>query len=253
MTWATQRRLTILLILGAIIIAFLAVVLIAAFSKTPSCSDGIQNQDEAGIDCGGVCAYLCVAEVQPPTVLFTKAINNGVGRIDVVALVENKNATAAAKNVPYRITLYDNKGIFIKAIDGFVDLPPRVRMPVYVSGAASGSKVSTAFLEIAAAAPQWFTMRADPRAIPTVVSTTGGGDKNAPRVEAVLANPSAQTLSNIRAIVLISDSGKSVIATSETVLPTLFAGGQATAVFTWGSAFDGVPSSIEVLPVIQLP
>lgn len=254
MSWAARRRFIILLIIGAVAVAFLAVVLIATLYKTPSCSDGVQNQGEAGVDCGGSCAYLCTAQVEPPVILFTKALATGTGRTDVVAMVENKNKNAAARNVPYRITLYGVGQVFLQELSGTIDLPPGTSVPLFVPGVASGrQEVTGAFLDIAADAPRWFTLNTDPRIIPTVVSTTGGGDKTAPRVEAVLANPSATTLSNVRAIVLINNKDKSVIGASETVIPSIFAQSQATAIFTWNNSFVGVPESIEVIPVIPLP
>lgn len=254
MSWASRRRLVIALIAGAVVIAFLTIVIISALYKTPSCTDGVQNQGEAGVDCGGACAYLCTAQMQAPVVLFTKAVSNGAGRTDVVAMVENKNATAAAKNVPYRITLYGAGNIFLKSITGTIDLPPNTRMPVYVAGVTSGNqKVSSAFLEVSASAPLWFKATTDPRIVPTVVSTTQTGTTNAPRIETTLANPSAITLSNVRAIAIVNDNNKNVIAASETVVPFIFAQGQAIATFTWNNAFASLPALIEVIPVIDLP
>lgn len=254
MPWASRRRFIIVLIISAVIVAFLTIVLIATFYKTPSCSDGIQNQTEAGIDCGGSCAYLCTNDMQPPTVLFTKLVGNGAGRTDLIALIENKNTTAAAKNVPYRVALYGRDHIYLRTMSGTVDLPPGATVPVYIPGVASGTQVVTqAFLEIAASVPRWFALTSDPRIVPTVVRTTTGGTPLAPRVEAVLANPGITALSAARAIVLVRSLNKEVIAASETVVPLIPAQGQATAVFTWNGAFDGVPASAEVVPVIPLP
>src|SRR3989344_1263580 len=98
MSWAARRRFFILLIVGAVAVAFLTTIGIAIFYNAPSCTDNKQNQDEAGVDCGGACSYLCIEQQLPPTVLFTKAIKNGDGRVDVVALIENKNSSAAAKD-----------------------------------------------------------------------------------------------------------------------------------------------------------
>src|SRR3989344_6201594 len=70
MSWAAGRRFIILCIVGAVVIAFLAAISIATFYKSPSCSDGKQNQDETGVDCGGSCAYLCKAKKPTPTVLL---------------------------------------------------------------------------------------------------------------------------------------------------------------------------------------
>ncbi|MFH1235683.1 MAG: hypothetical protein V1685_01960 [Parcubacteria group bacterium] len=253
MPWAARRRLVILIIIGAVAIAFFLIVLISTFYKTSSCTDGVQNQDEAGIDCGGPCAYLCTEQMQAPTVLFTKALDNGSERTDVVAMVENKNTTAAAKNVPYRITLYGIGRVFLKTIDGTLDLFPNARTPVYVRGVASNQKVASAFLEIETSSPRWFTMTSDSRIVPMILNVTQSGATSTPRIEAALSNSSAATLSNIRVIALVKNAQKDVIAASETIVPSIFAQGQSTAIFTWNNAFIEGPSSIEVVPMIPLP
>lgn len=253
MSWAARRRFFILLIVGAIAVAFLAVVSIATFTETPSCADAVQNQGEAGVDCGGPCAYLCTAGEQPPTVLFTKALPNGAERTDVIALVENKNSAAAARDVPYRITLFGTDQSLIQEVTGTLDLPQGRTMPVYVPGIASGKQtVAAAFLSIEASAPKWFTPTASP-SVPLVSNTSLGGTTSAPRIEAVLTNPIAAALSNVRVIVMVRDAQGEVIAASQTIVSVLPAQGKASAIFTWNSAFPGVAASIEVVPVIPLP
>lgn len=260
MSWAARRRFLILLTIGAIVVAFLSIVLISSIYKTPSCSDSVQNQEENGIDCGGPCEYLCASEVQPPIILFTKVIDNGEGRIDVIAMVENKNVGAAAKNIPYSITLYDNNQLFIQKIEGTFDLPPNAIEPIYISGVASDlsgqageQKVTRAFLEIDSSAPKWFEMTVDSRVIPKVLSAVQSDTSSAPRVEAVLSNPSSFPLSDIKVVALVYDTNKDVIAVSKTVIPIISALGQSVATFTWNSAFDGTLDSIKVIPIIPLP
>ena len=254
MSWAARRRLIILTIIGVVVAAFLAVVLIATFYKTPTCSDSIQNQNENGIDCGGPCPYLCTAQEQPPTILFTQVLRNAEGRIDVVAMVENKNPNAAAKNIPYQISLYGVGHVLVQEANGTLDLPPGATEPVYVPGIASGNqKVLSAFLTIDASAPQWFTFVPDTRIVPVVLNTTESGTASAPRIEATLANPSATALTNVQTIVLVYDTKKNIIAASQTVVPALPGQGQATATFTWNEPFSGIPALIEVMPIIPLP
>src|SRR3989344_5537994 len=149
MSWAARRRFAILLIIGAVAVAFLAILSISVFYKAPTCTDSRQNQNETGVDCGGPCAYLCTAEEYPPTVLFTKALQNGAGRTDVIAMVENKNADAAAKHVPYEIALYGVEQVLIQKVSGTLDLPPNTTIPVYVPAIALGKQEATqAFLTI---------------------------------------------------------------------------------------------------------
>lgn len=254
MSWAARRRFIILLIVGAVAVAFLVTIFIAAFYKAPSCTDGANNGDEAGIDCGGSCPYLCTAQMQPPTVLFTKALENGVGRTDVIASVENKNANAAAKDIPYRITFYGMNQLLIQEITGTLDLSPGATTPIYVAGISSGKqKVVNAFLDIDPSSPRWFGMSADPRVVPIVSNTTQSGTSDAPRIDAVLSNPSVTPLTNVQIVVLVHGTSGDVIAASKTIVPMIPAQGKATATFTWNSAFSQTPTSIEVVPIIPLP
>ena len=254
MSWAARRRFFILLIIGAVVVAFLVAVAIASFYKAPSCSDSIQNQEETGVDCGGPCGYLCREQQQPPTVLFTKAIQNGEGRVDVIALIENKNLSAAAKDVPYSVTLYGAGQALVQKVAGTVDLPPGASVPVFVPGISSGKqKVVNVFLNIDASAPRWFSMPIDVRIVPTVFNTKQSGATTTPRIEAILTNPDLISMTNVRAIILVHNDKEEVIAASATIIPTIPAQGQATATFSWNEPFSSVPAVKVVVPIIPLP
>lgn len=254
MSWAARRRLIISVIIGMVIVGVLAVASYATLSDAPSCVDNTQNQNEVGIDCGGPCAYLCTAQVQPPTVLYTKALSYGGGRTDVIASVENKNANAAAKNVPYRIILYGKGQALVQEVTGTIDLPPGTAVPVFVPQIASGKQAVTgAFLDIAASSVKWFSMTAGERSVPIVLSTTQSGTVEAPRIQATLSNPTATSYANVRTIILVRNKDGDVIAASSTVLPSIPAQGEATASFTWNKAFSEAPAAIEVVPIIPLP
>jgi len=253
MGWAARRRFFILLLVGGVFAAFIAVVLISVLAKTPSCTDGIQNQNEEGIDCGGSCSYLCIGLQRPPTVLFTKIITNGAGRTDVVASVENINATSAAKNVPYTVTIYGAKQVFVQEVTGTLDLPPSSTVPVFISGVSTGNqKVLHAFFAIASSSPQWFSMN-NQNIKPMVLNTLLGGATTTPRVDAIISNTSVVTLSDVPIIIFVHDEQGEIIAASKTILPTIPAQGKATATFTWGAPFVRSPAAIEVIPVAVLP
>lgn len=252
MSWASRRQFIILFILGAVAVSFFVIISITVFYKSPSCSDGIQNQNEDGVDCGGVCSYLCTENVRPPTVLFTKVIPNIGGRTDVISLVENINANSAAKDVPYKITLYGSGKVFVQEVTGTVDIPPASIVPVFVSGISSGNQKSVqAFLTIDPLSPKWFTKKAS-QIKPIVSNTAIGGTEEAPRIDAVITNSSLDTLSDMPVVVLVRDDSGEVIAASSTIVPLIRAQGQATATFTWNRAFIRPPAKVEVLPVLLL-
>lgn len=254
MSWAARRRFLILLIVGGVIAAFLMVVSIATFYKTPSCTDSIKNQDEEGIDCSGSCPYLCSAQQQEPKVLFTLPLTNTEGRTDVIASVANKNTSTAAKNVSYRVQLYGTDQTLVQEVSGALDLPPGATVPVFIPGVISGKQtVASAFLTIDTSSLHWFSLSTDPRILPRVSNPNPGGTAEMPRIEAVLTNPSVAVLTNVRAIVLVRNGRGDVIAASSTIVPTIPGQGQATAVFTWNSKFPDTPSVIEIVPIIPLP
>lgn len=253
MSWALRRRLIVFTILGGVVAAFFLVLLIATLYKTPSCTDGKQNQDETGVDCGGACQFLCTAELEPPTVLFTAALAPAPGRADIVALVENKNPTSAAQQVPYHIDLYGADRTLLQKITGTLDLPPGAVMPVFVPNVMTGRQVAAAaFLEIDPSAPQWFTLPQDPRIVPSISSIVRGGTVAAPRIDAVLANPSTDRLSDVTVIVLVYDALGVVVAASQTIVQSIPPQGKAQATFTWNAPFSAPAASIRVLPVVSL-
>ncbi len=255
MSWAARRRLLILLIVGAVVAAVVATVSITTLYKTPTCTDGVENQGEAGIDCGGSCSFLCIEQQHPPTVLFTKSFTDmSTGRTVIVASIENKNNTAAAKNVPYRAIVYGVNQTLIQSVSGTFDLPPGATATVFVHDIVSRKQtVVRAFLNIEPSSIKWFTMTSDSRIVPGVSNTIQSGSAEAPRIEAILANGSTSTLTNVRVVVLVRDINKDVIAASQTIVPVIRPQSTASAIFTWNSAFLGIPVSIEIVPIIPLP
>jgi len=251
--WAAHRRTVLFLIVGAVIFAVIAIIAIAAFYKTPTCTDGKQNQDEVGVDCGGSCAYLCMAQAIEPTVLFASPLRTSAGRTDIIASVENKNITAAAKNVRYSVKLYTTNLSLVKEVTGILDLPSRSVVPVFIPNVVTGTEVTRAVFSIEATAHNWYTLESDPRIVPTVSGTALGGATGAPRIEATLTNPSITRLTNVRAIAMVYGANGNVIAASDTLLSTIPAQGEATATFVWNDPFISTPSRIEVMPVIGLP
>lgn len=251
MPWALGRRLLIISILGA----FVALLGIGAWFlfayEGPSCSDGEQNQDEEGVDCGGSCAYLCSVGLVPPSVEFARYVSPQSGRTDVIAYIENSNAAAAARGVSFTIELLNSANAVVATKEGSVDLPPSSVVPVFVPNFFSGSQdVARVFLEIDTATFRWFSYR-DERTVPRVLGTTiEAGD--APRITAQLANDSAVPLRGVRAVITVFNAAGNAIAASQTVVDTIPAQGEARAVFTWRIPFPETPSRVEVIPVLPL-
>lgn len=88
----------------------------------PSCFDKIQNQGEAGVDCGGPCK---TCEQKKPLEIFEKAFFlTTPGRVDLFAEVRNVNLAFGVPALRYTFDLYDRDGIFLATRSGITYILP---------------------------------------------------------------------------------------------------------------------------------
>lgn len=96
------KQLLILLILFSIIGG--ALYLVYVLKKEPTCSDGIQNQNEEGIDCGGICPLSCLEKrAQPLNVEQIKLIKVKDFDYDLLVELSNPNFDFGASRIDYTI------------------------------------------------------------------------------------------------------------------------------------------------------
>lgn len=87
------------------------------FSAPPSCFDGVRNQGETGVDCGGPCISCDAKSAQPIAVHYATVFKAGSG-LGVVAEIQNPNTTVGAPSVPYSIALINALGATQQTITG---------------------------------------------------------------------------------------------------------------------------------------
>lgn len=104
------------IIIGSIFIGSLLLILTGGFllfSGGESCFDGIQNQEEEGIDCGGVCAAGCVVTGESLQVLWARSFQSGEGVYDLAAKIQNPNPEIGAGSFDYEFKVYGAGGKII--------------------------------------------------------------------------------------------------------------------------------------------
>jgi len=243
-----RRGLTAAIII--VILSGIGVGIYYAFlHDAPSCSDRRQNQDEEGIDCGGVCTRICLASLAAPQVTFVRPVVSGPGRTDVIAYIENPNLSAKAEAAHYTIELYDANNAVVATKEGTVDLPP-LRTPLFVPNFFSGEQTTLrAFLTIDSASLDWFDYE-DTRVILTTRDVVVEHPDTLPRIKATLENPSTKSFKNVKVVITVFDEENNAIAASQTVVPQIRAEGEADVVFTWNAPFIGTPARQEILPIL---
>lgn len=102
-----------IMIIGIYLIIFLifGIFLYSWLKPAPNCTDGKKNQNETGIDCGGVCNP-CekTYKVQDLIVVEKAFVLGGQGKYDLMMRVSNPNNQIGAKSFAYEFSLKDASG-----------------------------------------------------------------------------------------------------------------------------------------------
>ncbi len=131
--WSQRKKISIYLIIFLIL---LSTGVFAYFKyqeykiPVPSCKDDIQNQDEKGIDCEGVCITICKNNVKPIKSLYTKVISSQYGTYDIVSMIENVNVGKSTGLQAYKINIYNSNREKIKEVAGDIYIPDAIKFPI---------------------------------------------------------------------------------------------------------------------------
>ena len=250
LNWSRKRQMFILGGAGLFALVLMGILTFFLLYKPPTCTDGKQNGDETGVDCGGSCAYVCNVTVEAPRVIFARTVATA-GRTDAIAYIENRNQREEAKAAPYVIELFDESGTLISSREGVIDLPPRSIVPLYVPSFASGIAFTPRAFVSFGESMKW-RIQTEAISEPTVSNVallTGAS----PRVTATITNTSAISMGEREVVATVFDAEGLALAASRTVIQALAPRAEANAVFTWSEPFPGEAIRVEVrvIPVLR--
>ena len=130
--WSAKRR---ILYGGGFVLVLAAVVGLLFFHffyRAPSCSDGVQNGDETGVDCGGACTTLCSGQTLSPIVHWAKAFNVLGSVYNLAAYVENPNIGSSNPTATYDFKVYDASNILIAENTGQTFIPKNKKFIIFL-------------------------------------------------------------------------------------------------------------------------
>ncbi|MEK9166369.1 MAG: hypothetical protein AAB846_01395 [Patescibacteria group bacterium] len=241
LTWRAKRQLLFLGIFGAI----LGVILWGLFSKlvpSPSCTDGRQNQQEEGVDCGGPCVP-CARNAKEPVILWTRFFPLTPGHFEAASLVENVNPNFGAKSAAYRRRLYDAKNILIASKEGKTFINPGERFVIYEPDIAVFKRVPVrAALEFSP------VLWAPPDRDKPQLLVTEKEFQNDPvgKVRLKLRNEGLFAIENIEIAAVLLDAGGNAAGTSVSRVSRLEGEKELELFFTWRAPFEEPPERVEI-------
>lgn len=243
MSWALQRQLLfalgVVVIVGALGVGFF----FSYVYESPSCFDGEQNQDEEGVDCGGVCTLLCSA----PNihVEWARSVPVASGVYHAVALVRNSD-TKAAGTVPYTVTLFDEDNILITSREGLLPLDPGEVAPLFEANLVTGERTpSRTFVDIGEG-----VFERSEREVSQAQVIQWDFDEELLRLDAVIENQVPATLSDVRVTALLFNEEGVIVGASQTFSGPLLGGERKTVTFTWQETFSDSVARVDILPKV---
>jgi hypothetical protein len=251
-TWSSKRK---FLYLGSIFIIILAIVFAVFFSifyKEPTCSDRTMNGDEQGVDCGGSCIKLCQSAYLPAVISWGGAKFEKVseGFYNVASYIVNPNTDAATINVPYKFSLFDNKGVLIVERKGSISLPAHRNVLAFESLLNTGKRIPAKATFEFLSSPAWFKSR-DALSGIAITNKTYSEEKDSSSLQVTLVNRNVTPYTNVSVAAVLYDKDNNTIGFSKTILDYIAPnGGQAVAPFTWPINRNNKVISIEPLSSI---
>lgn len=233
LSWSLKRR--FIYIIGTL--TFFAIVLgwfaFVTLYQPATCFDGKQNQNEAGIDCGGSCAYYCESQVGDSIILFSRSFEVAEGIYNAVAYVENPNFNIGTRSVEYKFTLLDSNNQIIAERTGRTFIASGRISPIFEGGILTdGSVPVRTFFEFTSE-PKWIRVEGVSES-PFVIKNKVLSDVDTkPRIDATLENTSILELREFEVVVVVFNALGNAIASSRTFVESLPKRTSIDLVYTW--------------------
>ncbi len=202
MGWNFRKYLVLgFLLLAIFVIAFL--ILFKLFYKQSTCFDGLKNQNESGVDCGGKCLKICEEDVSSIEVRWARAFKVKEGRYSVLAFAENNNLFVGKAD--YIFGIYDEENILIRNFEGTAFIPSRRPFAVFMGNIDVGfrkpGRVIFQFKEI-----NWQKNTSGLDSISVKEVAREKDEKGAPRISVQLSNDDRNSVNDLVSVAVLYDS-----------------------------------------------
>jgi hypothetical protein len=245
----TLKKKIIIFLIYLFIFSLIAWWIFSLFNKKETCFDGIKNQNEEKVDCGGICENKCaVTEVKNIIVEETGFIPSEIsGKYDFYAKISNPNALFGGKNFDYAAEFKDNSGTLIASRNGsgFI-LPGERKYIVENSIEVSGTPVAA---NLTIGKSDWtefndYYERPDIKIVNKNYSEISDGAGFA-EAKGLLKNDSPFDFDSIKIQIILKDSDGNISALNSTQMKTVKAGEERDFRAVWFSEFPGLVSNME--------
>ena len=212
-------------IYGTAFFIFLAIIVsgfyFAFLKPAPSCFDNIKNQNEEGIDCGGICGNSCIPpDIKEIEITQQKIFRLDNGRVSLFAEIKNPNSNFAAKSFNYVFNAYDSNNQVVENASGDLFLyggeTGYILVPNLEVGSSSPSRPEVILDKV-----EWVKnddFKKPEISIQDISDISFSSDNNQIKVGDSLTNKSISQFSGVKIIAIFYNSSGRLVGASETEL-----------------------------------
>jgi len=252
----TTRKKIIIIFIYLILFSLIIFGFYSYLKPNPSCFDKIQNQNEQGVDCGGVCQKKChKIKAQNLIVGKTGAVPSGVqGKYDFYAQITNPNTVFGSKNFDYSINFKDSSGQIVASKNGssFI-LPGEKKYIVATDISAPNTPASFDFKIINSDWVEFNNYYESPN-IEIVNKNYNeiSSGANFSESKGLLKNNSPYDFNLIKIEIILKDADNNVLALNSTEMRTVNSGEQRDFSLFWPNRFPGSVNNMEVQSEVNI-
>ena len=239
------------------IIIFIYLLILVGFSvliyfwlkPAETCFDQKMNQNEQGIDCGGVCQKKCNLLPQFDLTVGEKGyVESGIsGKYDLFGEVSNPNNDFGSGNFNYRFEIKDSSGIVLNQFSGRSFILPGEKKYLIATNVPVEATPGEITLTISEVKWEEFVNYEKPqlKIINRNYQETSGGISFS-EAFGLLKNESPFDFSTIKINVILKDSVGRIVALNSTIINTVKTGESRDFKATWPSKFSGEVQDMEL-------
>ena len=254
MTWAFKRQIFSIFLLILFFSLFGFFIISPSLKDAPTCTDGRQNGDEVGVDCGGSCIKACLFQVDEVSVLWTRSFRVVPGRYNAVAYLENHNKNLAVNKINYRFRFADANNIYIGKREGSTFVPPSGKFAIFEPGIDIGNSIPIYTTFEFTQTPDWTTVSQEKiNQMQVLVSNITLVDQDtSPKLSATIKNNSFFLIPEMNVITILYDENRNAVSASSTYLSNM-AGEEAREInFTWPEPILDKIIAKEIIPLYNI-
>lgn len=227
----------------------LAYLVYLPFKPPETCLDGKKNQNETGIDCGGVCGA-CIVEPVLEDIQVTESawVLAGKGNeYDVVGKISNPNNDYGASSVTYTFRVFDASGGVLAERSGTSFILPKEEKYLVETGLALSGKPSRVDVVLKEVAWEKFAGYKERPALDVYNKSFERASGTSFGVaKGLVVNNSPFDFTSIGIVVVLRDGNSHVVALQKTDMQTLRSGEQRDFTLLWPDPFQGDVEKVEV-------